>query len=92
MKLITLNTWAGKLKEPFDNFLRERMSDTDIFCFQEVFNNYSEGSEDYLNDEGGNTNILNDISNILTDYDAHFCLVAENVYGIAIFLSYDGLR
>jgi endonuclease/exonuclease/phosphatase family metal-dependent hydrolase len=86
MKLITLNTWAGKLKEPFDNFLRERMSDTDIFCFQEVFNNYSEGSEDYLDDEGGNTNILNDISNILTDYDAHFCPVAENVYGIAIFL------
>ena len=86
MKLITLNTWAGKLKEPFDNFLRERMGDTDIFCFQEVFNNYSEDSDDYINHKDGNTNILNDISAILTDYEAHFCPVAENVYGIAIFL------
>ena len=86
MKLITLNTWAGKLKQPFDDFLNAHKGDTDIFCFQEIFNKYEEGTEDYTNDKGGNTNILNDISGILTDYDAHFCPVAENVYGIAIFL------
>jgi endonuclease/exonuclease/phosphatase family metal-dependent hydrolase len=86
MKLINLNTWAGKLQEPFDVFLRAHKDNTDIFCFQEIFNKYSEGSEDYLNSKGGNTNILNDISAILTDHEAYFCPVMENVYGIAIFL------
>lgn len=86
MKLITLNTWAGKLKEPFDTFLQAHKGDTDIFCFQEIFNKYDEGSEDFINEKDGNTNLLNEISEILTDYDAHFCPVAENVYGIAIFL------
>ena len=87
MKLITLNTWAGRLKEPFDAFLRAHMKDTDIFCFQEIFNKYDEGeTDDYTNNDEGNTNLLHEIDDILTDFDAHFCPVADNVYGIAMFL------
>jgi len=86
MKLITLNTWAGKLKEPFDTFLISHKGDIDIFCFQEIFNKYEESTEEYINDKGGNGTILQDIAAILTDFDAHFCPVAENVYGMAIFL------
>lgn len=86
MKLITLNTWAGKLKEPFDTFLQTHKGDIDIFCFQEIFNKSFEEGEETVNDKGGNGNIFNEIAEILTDYEAHFCPVAENVYGIAIFL------
>ena len=37
MKLVSLNTWGGKVYEPLLKFVREQSRDTDIFCFQEVF-------------------------------------------------------
>lgn len=86
MKLITLNTWAGREKEAFDTFLKQHMAETDIFCFQEIFNNYDGSTGDYVNHDEGNRNILQEITVILSDFDQYFCPVAENVYGIAIFL------
>lgn len=87
MKLITLNTWAGRLKEPLETFLKEKMKDTDMFCFQEIFNNLTEGETDeYINHDEGNKYILQEISGILTDFDAHFCPITDQVFGIAIFL------
>lgn len=86
MKLITLNTWAGRQKEAFDQFLKDHMADTDIFCFQEIFNNYDGNTGDYINHDEGNKNLLQEVTDILTDFDQYFCPVAENVYGIAIFL------
>ena len=86
MKLITLNTWAGRLKEPFEKFLKEKMSDTDIFCFQEIFNDLDEELETNIDERGRNKHILKEITEILIDYNAYFCPVIENVYGIAIFL------
>ncbi len=38
MKIITLNTWGGRLHDSFIAFL-ENYNDTDIFCFQEVYDN-----------------------------------------------------
>lgn len=87
MKLITLNTWAGKLKEPFEAFLHAHKDAVDIFCFQEVFNDYSsENEEDLVNHTDGNKHLLAEIAAILTDFDVHFCPIAEETYGIAIFL------
>ncbi len=86
MKLITLNTWAGREKEALNAFLKDHMADTDIFCFQEIFNNYDGATGDYINHDQGNGNILQEITDILTDFDQYFCPIAENVYGIAIFL------
>lgn len=86
MKLITLNTWAGREKEALDTFLKEHMAETDIFCFQEIFNNYDGATGDYISHDQGNGNILQEITAILDDFDQYFCPVAENVYGIAIFL------
>ena len=37
MKLLTLNTWGGKVHEPLLKFIEQRAEDTDIFCLQEVF-------------------------------------------------------
>lgn len=88
MKLITLNTWAGRLKEPFENFLKDKMGDTDIFCFQEIFNDLDEDTptSSLINHNEGNRHILKEVDEILKDFDMYFCPVFQNVYGIAIFL------
>ncbi len=39
MKLISLNAWGGILKPELEEFLKQHADDTDIFCFQEVFDN-----------------------------------------------------
>ena len=39
MKLITLNTWGGRVKDPLHNFLKSYSGDIDIFCLQEVYHN-----------------------------------------------------
>jgi endonuclease/exonuclease/phosphatase family metal-dependent hydrolase len=38
MKLISLNTWMGIVKEPLLEFLDSKKKEIDIFCFQEVLN------------------------------------------------------
>ncbi len=86
MKLITLNTWAGRAKEPFEAFLKAKASDTDIFCFQEIYNDLDEDLETNVDEKGRNKHILKEINEILTGFDMYFCPVVENVYGIAIFL------
>lgn len=37
MKIVDLNTWDGKLKEEITEFIKNQLDDTDIFCFQEVY-------------------------------------------------------
>ncbi len=88
MKLITLNTWAGRAKEPFEAFLKSHADFTDIFCFQEIFNDLDEESptEVFTKDTNGNRHILREITEVLPQFDVYFCPVIENVYGIAIFL------
>lgn len=86
MKLITLNTWAGRLKEPFETFLKDHAPFTDIFCFQEMFNDLNDDVETKIDLKGGNRHILKEVDEVLTDFDMYFCPVIENVYGIAIFL------
>ncbi|MEK7228356.1 MAG: endonuclease/exonuclease/phosphatase family protein [Patescibacteria group bacterium] len=88
MRLITLNTWAGRAKEPFEAFLKAQANFTDIFCFQEIFNDLDEEvpTSDYVTHDEGNRHILKEIADILTGFDVYFCPVASNVYGIAIFL------
>ncbi|OGZ48935.1 MAG: hypothetical protein A3G60_01890 [Candidatus Ryanbacteria bacterium RIFCSPLOWO2_12_FULL_47_9c] len=36
MKLVSLNTWTGKIFEPLIEFITVH-KDADIFCFQEIF-------------------------------------------------------
>ena len=88
MKLITLNTWAGRIKQPFDEFLKTHAADTDIFCFQEIFNNLAESESDEAEQgkAGEEKYLLREITQVLSDFDAYFCPVIENAYGIAIFL------
>jgi len=42
MKVVSLNTWAGKEFNALMDYLREREKNTDVFCFQEVFDTPTE--------------------------------------------------
>ena len=68
MKLISLNTWGGKLLDPLLGFIKEKSDSIDIFCFQEIFSD-GEGDRNLKDIE---PNLINKISKILPDYNFHF--------------------
>lgn len=68
MKLISLNTWGGKLLDPLLDFIKEKSNDTDIFCFQEIFSG-GEGDKKVKDIE---PNLLDKISALLPNYDFHY--------------------
>lgn len=37
MKLLSLNTWGASQGQVFFDFIKQQVQDTDIFCFQEIF-------------------------------------------------------
>lgn len=39
IRLISLNTWGGQLREELRAFIERERDNTDIFCFQEIFDN-----------------------------------------------------
>ena len=45
VRLISLNIWLGKLREPLLNFLKREAPTTDIFCFQEITSSFSNTPE-----------------------------------------------
>lgn len=40
LKIIFLNTWNGETREQICEFIRQHAKDTDIFCFQEAYDDY----------------------------------------------------
>lgn len=69
MKLISLNTWDGKLLDPLKEFIISQKDSTDIFCLQEILDN-SEGLE--LVSDGYRANLMDILKNILPNYSVHF--------------------
>lgn len=88
MKLITLNTWGGRVKEPFVEFI-EKYRDVDIFCFQEVYDK----SEEILGEEypDSNHNLFIELTDLLPNHNGFFRPALHGVYGIAIFIKKDYL-
>jgi len=74
MKLITLNTWGGKVYQPLINFIKQHSEDTDIFCFQEVFKTSTE-NHDY---KGYRLNLYDEISTILNNFHGYFAPTQDN--------------
>ena len=37
MKVVFLNTWNGKIRDGITKFIEKHRDDTDVFCFQEVY-------------------------------------------------------
>lgn len=87
MKLITLNTWGGRVHKPLLKFLSE-YQDIDIFCFQEIYHNSTKeivGSE-YYDDS---FNLHSDIKNILIEHNGYFRPSFGETYGLSIFVKKD---
>jgi endonuclease/exonuclease/phosphatase family metal-dependent hydrolase len=83
MKLITLNLWGGRIKEPLLNFVKNHAG-TDIFCFQEIYHN----SPAKMSDErlSPSLNLYTELQETLPDHQPFFRPVIKNIYGIGIFI------
>jgi endonuclease/exonuclease/phosphatase family metal-dependent hydrolase len=88
MKLITLNTWGGRIYEPQVYFLRRHAASTDIFCFQEVYN----GATRNKTKSGVITDMYTEYGKLLPDFtgfhaESGLYNLEETFvsYGIAIF-------
>lgn len=73
MKLISLNTWGGKFFTPLMKFIKDS-EDTDIFCFQEVFNTTS----NIKVRKERRMNLYEELTNILTNHQGFFAPFLEN--------------
>lgn len=78
MKLISLNTWGGRVQEPFDGFIRAHATTTDVFCFQEV---HASGSEQADESVGERPRFFEELQALLPDFAGLF---AEQVPGTGI--------
>lgn len=76
MKLISLNIWGGKVHVPLLRFLETQKSNTDIFCFQEVFF----GLQDAPSIQGTVPNIFSEFAHILQDFQLLFRFAPEGSY------------
>ncbi len=68
MKLISLNIWGGSLFDPLMEFIKLHAADTDIFCFQEIYDTPTEHSTVSF----ARIDIFKQISAALPDYEAHY--------------------
>ncbi len=87
MKLITLNTWGGKVYQPLLEFLSKN-KDVDIFCFQEIFHNLDEKMSTgyFITANGVCKKLFNDLKEILRNHEGYFCPVHGAFYGLATFV------
>ncbi len=81
MKLITLNTWGGRLNKPILQFI-ENNEDTDIFCFQEMNNN---ASDDIIESTEEDKNLFSHIQEVLPGFNGYFSPQVPGT-GHAIFI------
>lgn len=68
MKIISLNIWGGKIYEPLMEFIKKHSRSVDVFCFQEAYKSPSGISVS----REMHMNILEDITNILPEYEPFF--------------------
>jgi len=74
MKIITLNTWGGKIYKEFMDFVNKN-KDADIFCFQEILKGGNGKTH-----RGETKSCYEDISNILINHLGYFSEYGEGGY------------
>ncbi len=83
MKLITLNTWGGKLYDPLFDFVRKYSASVDVFCFQEVYHNATTLRKKM---HGSRMNLFSDLQQILSDFQSYVALPQQGDHGLALFV------
>jgi hypothetical protein len=86
MKLITLNTWGGKIREPLLDFLNEKKDEVDIFCFQEVLNYKSRETFEQNDHITSLHNLYATFEKVLEHHQGYFRPHFKDSYGLAIFV------
>lgn len=92
MKLVSLNTWGGKIYEPLILFIKNQSIDTDIFCFQEMF----DSNDEIKVSNGVRTHLFKEFGGVLANFNAYFAPTFEGMdqlgrvdfnlqFGLAIF-------
>ena len=77
MKIISLNTWGGRVPQ-IDDFIRRHAADTDIFCFQEI--NANKTKEADLS-AGERSEFFEELQKILPNFTG---ILAEQVSGTGL--------
>ncbi|MSR71391.1 MAG: endonuclease/exonuclease/phosphatase family protein [Candidatus Taylorbacteria bacterium] len=86
MKLITLNTWGGKVTKPLTKFITEHI-DIDIFCFQEVFHDAKKKTRgDFI---GAHLELYTHLQSLLPNHSSFFSSTVDDYYGNASFVKKD---
>lgn len=75
MKLISLNTWGGKILGPLSDFLDQQQAGTDIFCLQEV---YRTAEQNPVAIKDTKVNLFNKLKEILVGFQSFF---APGIFG-----------
>ena len=85
MKLITLNTWGGRIEKGRSllKFIKEKSEEVDIFCFQEIYHNAKGKELLYLDD---NHELFDDLSKQLNDFHNYFHPQIRDYSGLALFI------
>lgn len=74
MKLISLNTWGGKIYNPLKKFIKDNSQNTDVFCFQEIFDTQSGFKEK----SRFRVNLYQELSKILKNHNGFFVSSVDN--------------
>jgi endonuclease/exonuclease/phosphatase family metal-dependent hydrolase len=85
MKLITLNTWEGRVSPNLLEFLKQRSAETDIFCLQEITSTQT----DHKTHNDVRTNLLKEITELLSGYGFLYEAVTEGLDETAVPIDYD---
>jgi exonuclease III len=75
MKLISLNAWGCRIKEPIFDYIQKESESTDIFCFQEILKGGNGNTE-----RGESKSSYEDISKLLPNHTGHFSEYGEGGY------------
>ncbi|MEK7625289.1 MAG: endonuclease/exonuclease/phosphatase family protein [Patescibacteria group bacterium] len=84
MKIITLNTWGGRVHSELINFLSKNL-DVDVFCFQEI---YHRATYNHM-EQGGldpSLTLFDDIEKALPNHKGYFRAHNLETYGLAMFV------
>ncbi|MCX6781093.1 MAG: hypothetical protein NT003_03200 [Candidatus Magasanikbacteria bacterium] len=68
MKLISLNTFGGRVFEPLMEWVQREAATTDIFCFQEIL----DGRHGIENERGWRSNLLEELTAVLPEFNVFF--------------------
>lgn len=98
LKIISLNTWGGNLKDILSNFFEEN-KEVDIFCLQEVHDvdeeeikNGNFEKQNLIDKEewkSENFTLFSNLKDILINHNAYFKATYKNHFGLAIFIKKD---